>query len=371
MRVLYLSEWYPHRYDAMAGLFVRKHAVAAAAQGAEVCVLYLHPDTTIRHRDIVDQTTNGVREVYVYYPDGYLDALRAGWQYVRRQWGMPDVCQLNVLTKNALLPLWLRWRYGIPYIIVEHWSGYLPQNGDYARSSWLHRRMAAMAVTHAECVLTVSEVLAQHMQRLGLRNPYYRTIHNVVDDFFFHRTHLPAKDGRLRLLHVSCFDERAKNVMGLLRAVRAAMQQRSDIMLTLVGTGRDYDAVQAYARQLQFPKDTLRWTGELVPEHVAAEFDSADALLLFSRFENAPVVISESMATGVPVIATAIGGIPEMVDGESGILVPVGDEQALTDAICQVADDRRFTPSGGEEYSMQRVGEALMAAYRSCQSRKR
>lgn len=43
MKVLYLTQWYPHRYDAMAGLFVRNHAEAAVRQGVDVCVLYCHP----------------------------------------------------------------------------------------------------------------------------------------------------------------------------------------------------------------------------------------------------------------------------------------------------------------------------------------
>ena len=74
MKVLYVSEWYPHRYDAMSGLFVRKHAQSVAFQEVDVCVLYVYPTEdksfTSLH-EIVDQHTSLVREVYVYYRGAY------------------------------------------------------------------------------------------------------------------------------------------------------------------------------------------------------------------------------------------------------------------------------------------------------------
>ena len=60
-KVLFLSAWYPNRYDAMAGLFVRKHA-EAVSQYADVCVLYLHLDDKIDDFQIVEQSYNDVRE---------------------------------------------------------------------------------------------------------------------------------------------------------------------------------------------------------------------------------------------------------------------------------------------------------------------
>ena len=75
MKVLFLSAWYPHRYDAMWGLFVRKHA-EAASRLCDVCVLYIWADENVSRFDIVEQVTNGVREVYVYYPFCRVPVLR-------------------------------------------------------------------------------------------------------------------------------------------------------------------------------------------------------------------------------------------------------------------------------------------------------
>ena len=371
MKVLFVSEWYPNRYDAMIGLFVQKHAMAVSAQGIDVCVLYLHHDTHINTREIVERTTNGVREVTVYYPNHYLSALRAGWRNIRPQWGMPDICQLNIIAKNAILPLWLKRHYNIPYTIIEHWSGYLPENGNYMRSSYLHRVLARTAVKHASQVLTVSQKLAENMQRCGLQHPHYGLINNVVDDFFYDRPDILGKDkSKTHLLHISCFDEQAKNVCGLLRAVHHVATKRQDFTLTLVGSGNDYQRVSKYADSLAFPPALLHWTGELTSMHVAEQFDKADVFVLFSNYENAPVVISESLATGTPIIATRVGSIPDMVCNECGILVSAGDEKGLEQALSKMLDhhsdyDRKVIRRYGKQYSFETVGKQLVTIYQS------
>lgn len=367
MKVLYLTEWYPHRYDGMSGLFVRKHAEAAVRAGAEVCVLYLYKDPSVRHNELIHAKTNGVDEYYIYYPSSYLAALRKGWQVVRLHWGMPDVCQLNVITKNSLLPLWLRLTQHIPYIIVEHWSGYLPQNGRYASSNLAHKLLARLTARHASAILPVSQALEDAMKRHGLTNRHWLRIHNVVDDFFY--TTQPQPHTPFTFLHVSCFDEDAKNVRGLLRAVRQAAEQRKDFRLVMVGTGVDYAMVRAYADELRFPEGLLLWTGEQTPEQVAQWFACSDAFVLFSLYENAPVVISEALATGTPVISSAVGGIPEMVNEQCGILVPKGDEQTLTQALLHMLDNRsRYDASAlrayGRAYTYHNVGEQLMQLYK-------
>ena len=368
MKVLYLTEWYPHRYDAMSGLFVRKHAAAAVRAGVDVCVLYLYKDTSIRQTEQVCQQTDGIHEQYVYYPSSYLAALRAGWQTVKQQWGTPDVCQLNVITKNALLPLWLNIRHHIPYIIVEHWSGYLPQNGRYASGSLAHRLLARLTARHASAILPVTHVLEEAMKRHGLTNRRWLRIHNVVDDFFYTTPSQPHE--RFTFLHVSCFDEDAKNVCGLLRAVRRAAEQRKDFRLVMVGTGVDYSLARTCADNLHFPEDMLCWTGEQTPEQVAQWFAQADALLLFSNYENAPVVISEALATGTPVVASSAGGIPEMVNDDCGQLVPAGDEQALAQAILRMQDshsryDDAALRARARVYSYKMVGDLLKHEYES------
>ena len=349
LKILFLTPWYPSEKDAMLGLFVQKHVEAVRAQGCEVRVIF-------------SQT--------------WLDTWRQ-WRALRREGWMPDIVQLNVIQKQGLLALWLKHRYGIPYVIVEHWSGYLPENGQYMRQPAVKRRFAERVAEQASAIIPISNALAKAMQDCGIRNRKWQKVYNVVDDFFFEgvesrkskvESQKSKVESRKTFLHVSCFDEKAKNVKGLLRAAKMLSEKRQDWQLVLVGTGIDYKDVRAYAESLSFPEGILRWTGELTPREVAEEMSHADAFVLNSNYENAPVVLSESMASGIPVIATRAGGMPEMIADECGILVPPRNDRALTEAMEHMLDhhseyDRAAIRQAGKKYSYEAVGKQLKEIY--------
>ncbi len=372
MKVLFLTAWYPHRYDAMAGLFVRKHA-EAVSRFADVEVLYVHFDAQIQKTEFVEQQFGTVREVLIYVPErkgflskirnyfAYFSALFAGLKRLQR----PDIAQVNVIEKSALAALWLKWRYRIPYVVVEHFSRYLPQNFSY-KGFW-NKRMSETVVKNASCVMPVSNLLGERMQNLGLKNANYQRINNVVDDFFFQQKP-KQKRTKKRILHISCFDEAAKNVSGILRATKTVSLQRSDFELIIVGTGKDFNEIQDWCRTLNFPENTVQFTGEQMPEQVCAWLQQSDFFLLFSNYENAPVVISEALAVGLPVLATNAGGIPEMISAETGILITPKDENELVAKINFMLDnfqnfDRDIIRKSGEHYSYEAVGNMLKIVY--------
>ena len=259
-------------------------------------------------------------DVRVIFSDTWCDTRRQ-WCALRREGWMPDVVQLNVIQKQGLLALWLKKRYGIPYVIVEHWSGFLPENGAYLRNNGsLKRKIYEKIAAEASVIMPVSERLKEAMQTCGIPNARWEKIHNVVDDFFFEKPELrndvitESRDGRKTLLHVSCFDEAAKNVKGLLRAAKMLTEKRQDWQLVLVGTGADYKEVRAYAATLAFPAGTLRWTGELTPREVAEEMHKADAFVLSSRYETYGIILAEALAANLPILSTPVGIAEEAAD---------------------------------------------------------
>ena len=294
MKILFLTPWYPSAKDAMSGLFVQKHVEAVRAQGCDVRVIF---STTWRDT-------------------------RRQWCALCREGWMPDVVQLNVLQKQGLLALWLKKRYGIPYVIVEHWSGFLPENGAYLRQNGLlKRKLYEKIAAEASVIMPVSERLKEAMQACGIRNARWENIHNVVDDFFFEKSRYRdtgISKNRKTLLHVSCFDEAAKNVKGLLRAAKMLLEKRQDWQLVLVGTGADYKEVRAYAETLAFPEGTLRWTGELTPREVADEMQRADALVLSSRYETYGIILAEALAANLPILSTPVG----IAEETANLIVP-------------------------------------------------
>ena len=84
----------------------------------------------------------------------------------------------------------------------------------------------------------------------------------------------------------------------------------------------------------------MRFLGAGTRDDVVRLFRAADAALLTSAWENLPHTLLEALAVGTPVIATAVGGVPEVVrDGENGLLVPPGDVEAIAAAIERLLGD--------------------------------
>ena len=107
----------------------------------------------------------------------------------------------------------------------------------------------------------------------------------------------------------------------------------------LVGDGAERPRITARAAELGLGS-SVRFAGYLTQDQVAGELAQADIFALPSFAEGVPVVLMEAMATGLPVIATRIAGIGELVEeGQSGFLVPPGDVDTLADRLCALLDD--------------------------------
>ena len=247
-KILFLSAWYPNRYDAMSGLFVRKHA-DCVTRFADVIVLYPCPTQNNDETGIVERRYNNVREIYVYYHHAhnkiakavaYFAAFFRGFRFVENHYDRPDICHVNILTRAGICALALQMLYGIPYVITEHWTRYLPENNSY--HGLLRKLCTKLVVAKAKSISTVSEMLENAMKLHGLRNNYV-PLNNVVDDFFFN-DQLKKPCQKKQILLVSCFNEPAKNVCGIVRTIKCLSQMRKDFFLTIVGDGKDFVQVK-------------------------------------------------------------------------------------------------------------------------------
>jgi glycosyltransferase involved in cell wall biosynthesis len=147
-----------------------------------------------------------------------------------------------------------------------------------------------------------------------------------------------ATDPRLHLVFVG----RLAPVKGLRVLIEALLARsrtgKDNLRLTIVGDGPERAALEAMAAPLGAE---VRFTGYLSQDEVAEILANADAFVLPSFAEGVPVVLMEALAAGLPVIATRITGVPELVEnGVSGLLCTPGDPEALAAAIEEVAARR-------------------------------
>jgi glycosyltransferase involved in cell wall biosynthesis len=146
------------------------------------------------------------------------------------------------------------------------------------------------------------------------------------------------RDAARKLLYVGRLAAE-KGLPVLFESLGAMRAQQYEFELTLLGDGPDREKLEALARQHGIA-DRVMFAGYASPNVVAEHLRRTDIFVLPSFFEGVPVSLMEAMACGVPVIATYVGGVAELVqDGETGQVVYPGDPVSLKNAIVSYLDD--------------------------------
>lgn len=168
-----------------------------------------------------------------------------------------------------------------------------------------------------------------------------------------------AIDGAVKLLHVGRFHE-AKNHDCMVNAVKLLTDKGIDIQFSFFGDGELEDTTRQLVANLGL-ESKIRFCG--LTDNVFPHLHDADIFLLPSKWEGIPMSIIEAMGTGLPVIASRVGGVPDMIeDGVDGVLIePTG--QALADAIEKLLQDYALRKALGENarLSANRFSAATMA----------
>jgi glycosyltransferase involved in cell wall biosynthesis len=124
-----------------------------------------------------------------------------------------------------------------------------------------------------------------------------------------------------------------------------AVEATPGVTLVVAGDGPERAKLEARARALGID-ERVRFLGAVGREEVLGLFRAADASVLPSAWENFPHTVVEALAVGCPVIATTVGGVPEVVvDGDNGLLVPPGDSSALAAALARFFGDAELRAS--------------------------
>ena len=200
------------------------------------------------------------------------------------------------------------------------------------------------SIAQSDAVTTVSEYLRKETEETFQVTRPIEVIPNCVD--LDHYRHAGRDGGKKRVLHISNFREvkRATDVIRVFARTRARVEAR----LVLVGDGPDLSRALALARDFGVADDVAT-VG--VVDNVAPFLQAADLLLLPSASESFGLVALEAMASGVPVVASHAGGLPEVVpDGQAGYLLPPGDVESMAERVVQLLSDEdrhaRFAAAG-------------------------
>jgi glycosyltransferase involved in cell wall biosynthesis len=379
------------------GDFVQRHAEAVSLH-CRVGVLYVLAEEGTKRYEVESSRHKNLFEVRVYFPkssrfsvfsryQNYLKAHRLGYEAILKEMGRIDLVHLNVIYKAGIFALELKKKYNIPYILTEHWTAFLPINPVWFTP--YQKYVIKKIGRGASLLCPVSHDLKKAMQQFGLPGPY-EVVPNVVDTKLFgvrersvsqdiaagesspsggggNRKKKTGDASIKKMLHISTLYDVHKNVSGLLRVVKKLSALRSDFSLTIVGNGYIAEHQQTIC-QLELEK-VVNLKGEIPHTEVAREMQAHDLFVLFSNFENLPCVIIEAQASGLPVLATDVGGISEMIDEASGRLVPARDEEALLEKMNGMLDEMdnyerlKIRESAVTRFSYEEVGERFKHIY--------
>ncbi len=371
LRVLFITTSYPSEEAPATGVFVLEHA-RAVSQHAEVAVLHLdrrHDARGLTVHSEPDAEFPTWRARYPYRPTALSSAAHlvagvAGFRAVRRSGFDPDILHAHFFL-SAIPGALLARLYRKPLVETEQWTIFLPEDPGTLSASL--RLAARLALRSARLVMPVSENLAGAMRVAGIRGPF-RVIPNAVDTGLFRPGDASRPHGA-RLATVGLLNAQ-KGVDTLLEALALVRRQRPDVHLDLVGDGPERAAHEALATRLDLGA-AVTFHGLQPKEEIARILSGVDLFVLASRFDNNPCVLVEAQAAGLPIVATRVGGIPEIVDG-AGLLAERDDPEGLAALIEQALGKLdRFDPEAiarraRECYSTEEIGRAFAEVYRDC-----
>jgi glycosyltransferase involved in cell wall biosynthesis len=364
MHILFLPKWYPTEQDLQFGVFIQKHA-QSVSKYCRVSVVYPVPTGDPGKQGATTQIMDGqvmeLRVLYWHNPPGtglfgrianifrYYKAVRKGFNMALKERGHADLVHAHVLLRPGLFALMHKLRFGCPYILSEHWTGFV--DGPYARKSRVYKFLCRIVVSQASAVSVVSEGLKKAMKSYALGSQHYQIVPNVIE-ISTKPVAMHGERDKVRILSVADLVDKNKNISGTLRVLEKIKQAGIPFEFHLVGGGMDEWRLKDLSAELGFQEEEVIFHGRQANEYVLNRLQESDFVIVNSNVETFSVFTAEAIASGKPVIATRCGGPEYFVNESNGILINCRDDGALEEAI-------RYMIKHFHQYDVMRMSEEI------------
>lgn len=350
MRILTFSTLYPHSVRPSHGIFVEtrlRHLLASGkAESKVVAPVPWFPSSNPRFGEYAafarvprEERRNGIDVLhprYITVPKLGMSVapfLLAGGAYstvksiIRSGYNF-DVIDAHYFYPDGVAAVLLGRHFGKPVVITARGTdvNLIPDHR-------LPRKMILWAACRAAGIVAVASALRDRLVALGVPEGAIEVLRNGVDLKFFRQADRDSSRrqlgfGRTTLLSVG----NLVPLKGHNLSIRA-LKLLPEMALVIVGDGPERKALGALVEELSL-NDRVSFTGALTQEDLRDYYSAADALILASSREGWPNVLLESMACGTPVIASRVGGTPEVVSApEAGVLVTERTPEGLAQAV--------------------------------------
>ena len=251
----------------------------------------------------------------------------------------PDLIVTHQVKSHFLLNLSRLWKK-YPWVAFNH--GYTTTD----RKVLLYNQLDRWSLPKADRVVTVCGVFAKSLVKMGVEQDRIHVQHNSIRlepavnarDVDLLRGKLGLKPGERVILAVGRLSKE-KAQIDLLRAFKSFIAATADIntRLVVVGDGPERESLVEASASFGITHRVV-FAGQT--NNVDVYYAAADVLVNPSHSEGSPYVVLEAMAAGVPIVATEVGGVPEIVENnETALLVPANDPAAMAGAIALILSD--------------------------------
>lgn len=344
--ILFLTRWFPNEKDLQLGVFVEKHALAVSSL-CRVSVLHIthSPDREEKGYRIVTDEKENYFAVNLYYNRStffikyirrlinvllYLRAFRIGNRLVKQRFGNYDLIHVHVMTRTAAVA-WINKLFTkIPYLVTEHWTGYMYER--FRNKSMPEKLFVRFLVSRASFLTTVSRGLKHAMLQSHVGNKNFAIVPNIIEQPIPQLATIDKKNKTIILTAADLVDSK-KNISGTIKAMYYISKSFPNVELHIIGGGPDESLLQRLARDLGILNSVVFFLGRQANNFVLEYINNADFGIINSNVETFSVFAGELLAYGKPVIATRCGGPEEFVDNKSGILINMGNQHQLQNAI--------------------------------------
>jgi glycosyltransferase involved in cell wall biosynthesis len=247
-------------------------------------------------------------------------------------------------------------KYHKPFIVTQHntWIDY--KSGLNMLENLNDELIGKTVLKDADRILTVSKETLKYVLRLGADKKTTSVLYNGVDTNCF--CLIEKKESRKKLgLPVNrkiIFSVRRlvyKNgIDTLIESVKLVSKNYPDILFVVAGKGPNKGLIENRIEELGI-ENNIKLTGFVSDELLPQYYNAADYFILPSASgEGLPLVLFEAMACGLPVIATTVGGTPEIVDNmKNGVLIPPRDPEAMAHSLSDLLENKELTAVIGKE----------------------
>lgn len=377
MKVLWLCSWYPNKLRPFDGDFIQRHAKAVSLlHQVHVCFIKKDEEGVITSKFKEESFSRGnLTETIIYYKPlktgiSFIDKIISDNQYkkVYKKYlhkyisanGKPKFVHVHVAFKASLAAIWLKKNFNIPFLISEHWSGYLPEaHYGYKDFSKVNRIRLKNIFREAERLTVVSMVLGDAIMK-NFAVEKFSVIPNVVDTEIFYPSNEAAENKVVKFIHISSLNIE-KNVEETISAFSIVRDKGYNFSLTIYGPNKEHLIKLCTGKNLDA---LIMFKGEIEQAMLAEEIRKHDALVLFSKYETFGCVVIEANACGLPAILTDLPVFREYVlENKTGTFAASNTANDLAEAIIYFINNReKFNKKEIAEYAKSNFQYSKVAA---------